>query len=337
VVVAADDPLIGMGTAGNAGDDVVERLEVPIGFHFEMHLRGSGADVVRDGQRAAPCGGDGAAGEHFEQRLRIAVGNREDGNPGEGDGFGDRQAFGVLGGADAGSERVAGIDRHIHHAAPLHAVLGAHGSDGEDVARGITVFVRVGVNQAADSSMLGGDLGLDAAPGFAVASDDDGALHGDAEAIELLVVGGDAEVHIDQGRGDVAVGGIGVVRGELLAVLRGCGVLRDGRLIEFGGEAMRLDEFDGAFLGGREEHVEVLDGRVHAELFEFGEEPLGVVLIVGRSDMVRPGGQSLHVGAQVGGIGEGAEFGFPVALGAGGLGGVSAQRRGVGGKTQRGA
>ena len=72
-----------------------------------------------------------------------------------------------------------------------------------------------------------------------------------------------------------------------------------------------------------EENVEGLDAGVETPLFEFGEHPLGVVLVVGRADVVRTRGEALHVVAQVLGLGDGAEFRFPVALSAGGSGGIS--------------
>ena len=46
--------------------------------------------------------------------------------------------------------------------------------------------------------MLGGDLGLDAAPGIAVTRNDDGALDGNAQAVEFFVVAGQAIVDVDQ-------------------------------------------------------------------------------------------------------------------------------------------
>ena len=71
--------------------------------------------------------------------------------------------------AHAGSERVAGIERRIQHAAALHSVGGAHGAVGEDGILDIAVVSGIGVDDAADSAVLGSELGLDAAPGVAIA------------------------------------------------------------------------------------------------------------------------------------------------------------------------
>src|SRR2546430_12726146 len=37
--------------------------------------------------------------------------------------FADLEPFGVVGGPDAGCQRIAGIHGHVHHAAALHAIF----------------------------------------------------------------------------------------------------------------------------------------------------------------------------------------------------------------------
>ncbi len=59
-------------------------------------------------------------------------------------------------------------------------------------------------------------LGLMPRQDCAVARDDDGALDGNAQAVELFVIFRDAVVDVDQRRGDVAIDGVGVIRRELL-------------------------------------------------------------------------------------------------------------------------
>src|SRR5205814_6119832 len=116
-------------------------------------------------------------------------------------------------GSDAGGLRIAGVDGHVHDAAALRAICGTHGAFGVGITGRVAVVFRIGVDDAANGTVFRGDLGLDAAPGFAVAGDHDGSLDGDAHGIESLVVSGRAVVHIDEGRGDIAVFGIGVVGG----------------------------------------------------------------------------------------------------------------------------
>src|SRR5207302_9883834 len=106
---------------------------------------------------------------------------------------------------DARSERIPWIRRHVGNATPLNAVTRPHRSFGEDVAIGITVVSRIGVDQAANGAMLRGDLRLDPAPRAAVLGDDNCAFHGDAVSLELLVVRGHAIVHEDKWTRDVSV------------------------------------------------------------------------------------------------------------------------------------
>ena len=98
-----------------------------------------------------------------------------------------------------------------------------------------------------------------------------------------------------------------------------------------------LHQFEEPLFGRREEHVEGLDLRVEAPLLELGEHPFRVVLVVGRADVVRPGREPLHVGAQVAGVGDGAELRLPLALRACAVIGESAERAGVRRKCKLGA
>ena len=57
--------------------------------------------------------------------------------------------------------------------------------------------------------------------------------------------------------------------------------------------------------------------RVESPFLEAGENPFGIVLVVGRADVVRPRAQPAHVLAEIGGVGDGAELRLPIALGSG--------------------
>ena len=201
-----------------------------------MDLRGARTHVVSDRECAAPGRRRHRALQRGEQRLGIAIGNGQHRNLGEHIDLGERQPLGVLGGADAGSKRVAGVNRHVHDAAALRAVFWTERAFGEDLALEVAVLMRVGIDQASDGAVLGRHFGLDAAPRIAVARDHDGALHGDAQAVERFVVFGDAEVHVNQRRGDVAIDGVGVIDRQLLVVLGRGGVHGNGRFGQLGGE-----------------------------------------------------------------------------------------------------
>ncbi len=160
---------------------------------------------------------------------------------------GERFASGVA--PTPGRERIARVrGREVHHAAPLHAVLRPHRALREHVAPEVAVVARVRVDEAPDGAVLGRHLRLDAAPGVPVAREDDLALHGDPQPVELLVVLGHAVVHVDERAGDVAVGRVRVVGRELLGLLAAGGIDRQGRLLEREPETRRRDHLDAAAL-----------------------------------------------------------------------------------------
>ncbi len=232
----------------------------------------------------------------------------------------------VFRGADSGRERIAGIERHIHHAAALYAVAWAPGAVGENVALSVAVVCRIGVDEAADRAMLGRNFGLDAAPGISIARDGNRSLDRDAHARQLLVVIRSAVVDVHQRRGNIAVTRVGVVGGKLFRLLVGGGIDGQRRLLQLGGEFCGLEQFDDAHFRGGKQHVESFDVGVEAPLLEFGQHPLRVVLVIGRTYVVGAGGEALHVVALVLGLGDGAEFRFPLALAARRSRGITVQR-----------
>src|SRR5205814_3768306 len=114
-----------------------------------------------------------------------------------------------------GSERIPWVGRHIHYTAALHPVLVAHRAYGENVVVEVAVVPRIGVDDAADSTMCGRNLGLDAAPGLSIPRNHDRTFDRDAQPLQLFVILPHAVIHVDQRRGDVAIGRVGVIRREL--------------------------------------------------------------------------------------------------------------------------
>jgi hypothetical protein len=113
-------------------------------------------------------------------------------------------------------------------------------------------------------------------------------------------------------------------------LIRG-GVNRKRGFLELGDKlGTTVDELDYTLFGRRKENIELLDVGIEAELFEFGGDPFGVVFVVGRTDVVGPGREPLHIGAKIIGSGNGAQLFFPLALGARGCGGVAEERLLVG-------
>ena len=240
------------------------------------------------------------------------------------------QALGIRGGADSGRERVAGIDRHVHDAAALHAVAIAPGALREHLAHEVAVVVRIGVDDAAHRAVFGGHLRLDAAPGPAVARDHDRALDGNAQAFELLVVVRNAVVHVDERRGDVAVDGVGVVGGKLLVVLVRGGVLRQPWApASFAVKRVGSSSSTARSLGVGKRTWKVSISRRDPQSLNLPRIHCGVIFVIGRADVVRARGEPLHVSADVGGIGQRTEFGLPFPLLHGRFGRVAAQGRRV--------
>ncbi len=336
-MVAADDPLVRGGCARDARDHVVQRLQAPVGLDPQVHFGRPGPDVVGDAEPTAPFRRRHRAGERGQQRLRVAIRDRQDGNLGDRRRLAQGQALRVLRRPHPGREGVARIHRHVHHAAALHAVPGPPRTTRVDVALDVAVLPRVRVDEAADRAVLGRDLGLDAAPRPEIARDHDRALHRDSQALEPVVVGGDAVVHVDERCGDVPVHRVRVVRRELLGLLARRRISRHGRLLQLGDELGRRDELHHTLFRRGEQHVERLDLGVKPEALELGEDPLGVGLVVRRADVMGPRGKVPHVLPQGVGARDRAELGFPLPLDFRRVGGVAVQiarGRGSGGQEE---
>jgi hypothetical protein len=87
----------------------------------------------------------------------------------------------------------------------LYAILRPEGAGGKVLSFEEAVVAGIGVDDAADGAMLGGNLWLDAAPRAAITRDHDSSLHRHAEAIELFVVFADTIVHVHQRSGHIAI------------------------------------------------------------------------------------------------------------------------------------
>ena len=207
----------------------------------------------------------------------------------------------------------------------MHPVPVAQPAVRENVALEVTIIARVGVDQASDRPVFGSHLGLDAAPGLAIAGDHDCAFHRDAQPFQLLVIIRNAVVDINQWRSDISICGIRVISGKLLGLLVGSWIDCERRLLQRSREPGGLYQLDRTLFGSREEDVEVLDVRVQSPCFHFGQQPLGIVLVIGRANVMRPSGEPLHVLALAVRIGNGAELRLPFTFGACGVGRVARQ------------
>lgn len=335
MVIAVDDPLVGVRAAPNGGDHVVERPGLPVEGDCDVHPRGPRAYVVSDGQRAPPRLRRDWPAELGQERLSVAVADRKHRDLGEGLRIGDGEASGAGLGGPTGRERVAGVGGHVHDAAALHALRRPHRALGVHVVHEVPVVARVGVDDAADGAVLGRDLGLDAAPRLPVTRDHDPAADADAEAVEDAVVVGDAVVHVHQLAGDVAVGGVGVEGRELVGLAAG-GVLGEHGLAQAGGEALGRDHFEPAAGGPGHQRLELLDASVEPEGSKPRQNGLGYPARALGAGLVRHGRQRDLLGAQRVAARHGAERGLAASLVGEHRGREAAHRRPGLGRKRRG-
>ena len=280
-VIAAQNPLIGLLGSGDLSDDVIQRHGVPVECQLQVNFRGPRTNVVGNGESAAPLLWSHGAFERCEERLRVTVGNRHHGNLGERGIVLDGDSLGVVRSSNARCEWVSWIrSREIHYAASLNAVRGTHGTLGEDILDGVTVVMRIGIDQAADRAVLGGDFRFDAAPRSAVSHNHDRAFYGNSEAIQFVVVFGHAVIGENKRRGYVAVNRIGVVGGQLFVLLIRGGVSGDRRFLKLGREFCGRYHFQQALLGSGKQHFEGLNVGVPSPFLELREDPLGILLVV---------------------------------------------------------
>ena len=135
--------------------------------------------------------------------------------------------------------------------------------------------MRIRINEAADGPVLGGNFGFDTAPGCAIASQHDLALDVDAQFLQLAIVVRQAIVHIDQLAGDIAIGRVGVIDGQVAFFDAAGFVAFDGRLFDLRGESGGGHHFEEARLRGGEERIKCFDGGFVAPAFELRGDEFG--------------------------------------------------------------
>ncbi len=187
--------------------------------------------------------------------------------------------------------------------------------------------MRVGIDQARDRAVFRRELGFDAAPRLSVAGQHNRAADGNAHALQLFIIGGGAVVHVHDRPGDIAIDRVGVVYRKLLALLITCWIFGQRRLFQCRFVGDRFQQFQGAFQRRREERVEDFDLRVEPPGFKLRQNPLGVVLIVGRAEVMRPCRQPPHVLAQAILLRYRPEFLLPFDFGRSGPLRIASQRR----------
>ena len=120
VMVTVNNPLLGIVSPVDARDHVVEGPHLPVERQLEVHFRWSRADMVGQWQCASPRLWHDGAVQVLQDWLRVVVGD------GQNRYFQKRLRFSALEpsrarlGGPPWCERIAGMDRHVHHAAPTN-------------------------------------------------------------------------------------------------------------------------------------------------------------------------------------------------------------------------
>src|SRR6202140_3570660 len=113
VVIPTNDPLVRLGGAGKFGDYIIECLEAPVRFYAEMDFSRPRAEPISDGKPAAPRSWSDRTSECSQQRLRIAVGNREHRYLGDSGSLRECEALRILCSSHSWRQRVSRIGGHI--------------------------------------------------------------------------------------------------------------------------------------------------------------------------------------------------------------------------------
>ena len=312
-MIAANHPLIRVVAAGNFCDDIVNSLQVPVRLHHQVNLRGTGPNAIGERERPAPGVRRDLPANRRKQGLCVGVGDRQHGNRSDSLGFFQREALGIFRCSDSGRQGIAGILR-VHHTAALHTFLGAIRPLREVLALGIAVILGIGIDDAADRAVLGSDLRLDAAPRSAITGYHDGTLHGNSQPIKLFVVFPHAVIHVHQRRSHIAIDGIGVVGRQLLRGLLAGGIDAQRWFLQLGDKVRGLKELNMPFLGSGKKNVEGFDVCVETKFLKLRQQPIRIVFVVGRTDVMRMRAQALHFVAQHIRIGNTAELRLPFTL-----------------------
>lgn len=130
MVIAVDDPFVWELAAADGAEDVAPGRDGPVEGDPQAHLGGAGTDVIGQRQGAAPSLGRDGAGEIAQDRQRVAPGDGQDRDLRQRLRFADGKLSAAGLGAPAGRQRVAGVGRHVHGRAALHAPLGPERSSG---------------------------------------------------------------------------------------------------------------------------------------------------------------------------------------------------------------
>ena len=315
VMVSAHDPFVGVLRAASDRYDIVERDDRPFEFRNQVHASRARAYVVGERQGPAPVFRRLRPAQSAQKRLCIAPRDREHRDLRNGRGLVTGEGGRARDVRDVRRFRCTSARRIVSGVSPLTARAVALRPVGICRTLPEAVVARIRVDDAADGSVLGRDLRLDAPPGVAVTRDYDLAAHVDASPGEFIIVLRHSVVHVHELTAHVAVDRIGIVQRKRRGRLPRSAVLGKRLLSKRGLERDRRGQFQDALDRRREQRVKPFDVRLEAERREKIAQVDSILGIVRRAEMMRMGRQVLHPNALIGGGNRCVERGLASELG----------------------
>ncbi len=256
-------------------------------------------DPIGDRQGPSPGFRYDLPAQCCQKMLRIRVGQRHGWNARDGT-FRVilREASGARDSRLVGRERITGV-LAIQHAATLHAVRRSRRPGGIGGITGVSILLRVGIDENPGRTVLGGEFHLTASPQTADSDNHDLASDRHAEALQGLVVLPQPQIDVHQRRGDISVGTVNELGLQNLCLIIGVRISGNRRLVDLRPIALGAEQLDGLLERPGKHDREGLDLRIPTPLLEQGQGLLRHALRIRRTGVVGTGGVLLDVGADI--------------------------------------
>ena len=282
-MIADDDHVVRPLAAADHARDGPDRPDAIVGADSQARNRRSGPGTIGERQRTAPGWRHFRTVQRLENDARVLVRQGRADDPRERHGVRRRDPAGVRQRRPSGRQRVAGHEEVVHDAAALDVALGPPRTLRVHLAFHVPVVRGIGIDQdSCGAALLSGQrLESTVAVGHRVAHQRDLAAHVNPARREPVVLGRVAAAGVDDRRGDVARGRVGVVRktGFLDADLR-VRITRNRVLAHRRAPCFRRRQLHGHFFGPRQEHFVGGDrDLVESEVPKAVARPLGQLAI----------------------------------------------------------
>ena len=230
VVITTDHPFVRVIAAFEPGDYVVGRHHVPVELGLHSDAGRPRSEVIGNWQVAPPFIGYDFPAHGAEQWQRVAVGDRQNRDPGDRRCFLASQAPCPRYRTLTRGQHIARISWHVHDGPALHAAFILERALRVYITPAVAIVGRVGIDNRSYRTFFASQFRFDAPPGTSVLGNCDLAGNIDAVALQHFVVFRDTVVDKDEFSFDFAVAGKRVVGwqqavGHRRARVAGYGVL----------------------------------------------------------------------------------------------------------------